>query len=308
MSLASRQANCVCDTAIYKPTCPVCPHGQSCEGELVALPCGKSCLSNTCKPDGSGSGGGASTGGTIGGAVGGALAVLAFAALAFFLWRRRDKRKKAAIALARNEAKVRAAAGEKFRPGERTKRMSAGTASVGGQSTGSGGADAKSARSGLAPSTTGASSVSAAGASAVTAASAPAPALDQLEEVDEEEVEYTELRPDGLTTFKKGEDEQDTLGDLVGLGAGLNRRYSTSAATHLSRISEGMEYEDDDATSLDSKSIRAGAPERAACRSARRCSRIRAEQATSPRYPPASICCLPILPEVSFWKILGRLR
>lgn len=230
---SSSSSSCVCDPNKYRSTCPTCPSGQVCLATLIPLDCGRSCISNTCESDGSAPSGGSSNGATIGGAVGGALGVLAVAALLFLLWRRRDKKKRALRIQERNEAKVKAAAGEKFRPGQQHKRMSSGgppgSASGGGTPSVHSGTDARSGRG--------------------TAN------LDDVEEVDEEDVEYTELRPDGLTTYKRAEDEQDTLGALVGMG--VNRRYSTSAATHLSRISEGFEGEDDEDT-LDSRSIRAG--------------------------------------------------
>ena len=229
--LSARQASsCVCDTNKYKPTCPTCPSGQVCSATLIPLDCGRSCISNSCVSDGSSpSSGGSSNGATIGGAVGGALGVLAVAALLFLVWRRKDKKKRALKVQERNEAKVKAAAGEKFRPGQH-KRLSSGPGTSSGPPSVHSGTDARSGRTAAAN-------------------------LDDVEEVDEEDVEYTELRPDGLTTYKRGEDEQDTLGALVGMG--VNRRSSTSAATHLSRISEGFEGDDDEDT-LDSRSIRAG--------------------------------------------------
>ena len=154
------------------------------------------------------------------------MGVLAVAAVLFLIWKQRNKKSKQAKIKARNDAKVKAAAGEKFRPGQQ--KRGAGANSVL--------SDDRSTRTG-------------------TAASR-AQEEAELEEVDEEDIEYTELRPDGLTTFKKEEDEHDTLGALVGLG--VNRRYSTSAATHLSRISEGQEVEDDDDQTVDGRSIRAG--------------------------------------------------
>lgn len=72
--------------------------------------------------------------------------------------------------------------------------------------------------------------------------------------VSEEDVEYTELRPDGLTAYRSqvndvdvdddgGGEAQDTVSELH--QNCLNKRISTSAATHLSRISEQSESEED---------------------------------------------------------------
>ncbi|KDN42596.1 hypothetical protein K437DRAFT_263717, partial [Tilletiaria anomala UBC 951] len=222
-------SDCKCDTKLYPPTCPTCKTGQICESTLVPLKCGISCMSNQCIGDISG---GRSNGGRIGGAVGGALGVVAIAGLLFLVWRTRARRREIARQQARNDAKVRAAAGKKFRPGQQA-NLSSSAASADGRSVGTSGS--QEARNGLAGSN----------------------ALSELEEVDEDDVEYTELRPDGLTTYRKNdESEQDTLGALVGLG--VNRRYSTSAATHLSRISEGVEVDDDEESTMDARSIRAG--------------------------------------------------
>ncbi|PWN43170.1 hypothetical protein IE81DRAFT_322680 [Ceraceosorus guamensis] len=211
-SLAKR-ACASCPTDIK---CPVCPKGQTCQQIFRSAKDCSSCPSNVCVADPnyqapeSGS-----KAGPIGGAVGGVIGAFALAAVLFWFWLARKRKARAEAARARMDAKVRAAEAEKFRPGG-NKRGSA----------------------------------SSAGATSSEHLSSRLHGTEEGEDEDEEDVEYTELRSDGLTTYRKpatgsGAEEvlvDDTL-DVMGYN-GVKRR-STGAATHLSRITEGAEEEEE---------------------------------------------------------------
>lgn len=124
--------------------------------------------------------------------MGAVLGVLAIALVGFFFWRRKKNREKAAKAQARVDAKVRAAAEEKFRPG---RQPSEGTAE------------------------------------------------------EEEDTEWTEMGGDGLVAVTGTAGEQaDQLGDMM-----PPKRFSSGAATHLSRITEGVEEDEDELEELRSR-------------------------------------------------------
>lgn len=150
--------------------------------------------------------------------MGGVLVALALAALLFWFWRKRHQRAKAAVRTARADAKVRAATAEKFHPGankakllgdadteEALKSRSLGNRSTSPHSSGRDGQE------------------------------------EDEEGMNEEDVEWTVLREDGLTAFSGRLGQDDTLEQDM---AALKRR-SIGAATHLSRITEGAEDEDE---------------------------------------------------------------
>lgn len=242
--------DCTCDPNQYHPVCPA--RCDNCVQRLVALSCGRSCQDNYCVPNPSHS----SKGATIGGAVGGVLGGILVALLALWFYRTRSRRRKLSAAHARNEARLRAAAAEKFRPGARE----AVPAPNEGQPVASGSGtdfmlnvtdvDPPHPRASPAPGTAPSLPVNGPGASST--------ALVQPEAVPDEETEYTELRPDGLTMYRHEEEEED---EVIHPNA-LEKRFSTSAATHLSRISERTECEDDfhSIRSRGSRATNRGAP------------------------------------------------
>ncbi|KAE8222715.1 hypothetical protein CF319_g4131 [Tilletia indica] len=232
------------------------------------MPTNCQCAYNTCvninQPNSGGGGGGSSA---LGGALGGVLGALAVALALFLFWRQKRQRSKLLQARVKADAKVRAAAAEKFRPGRDGTNSALGGGATGGQQAGgdrrhSGNSSKRSVQGGgstgvhstsaanstnlLAPPGSAASSVNQnGGAPGRTSTS------DPFADPDDEDTEYTELRADGLTTFKNADvmdAEEEEM--LDGLGALVNRRHSTGAATHLSRITEGNEDDDDERRSL----------------------------------------------------------
>ncbi|KAE8211130.1 hypothetical protein CF327_g5091 [Tilletia walkeri] len=220
------------------------------------------CAYNTCvninQPN-SGGGGGSSA---LGGALGGVLGALAVALALFLFWRQKRQRSKLLQARVKADAKVRAAAAEKFRPG-REGTAAGQQQAAGGDRRHSGNSSKRSVQGGAG--STGVHSTSAtnstnllappgsAASSANQNGGAPGrtSTSDPFADPDDEDTEYTELRADGLTTFKNADvmdAEEEEM--LDGLGALVNRRHSTGAATHLSRITEGNEDDDDERRSL----------------------------------------------------------
>lgn len=229
--------SCTCDPNVYHPVCPsAC---DNCVQRLVALPCGRSCPDNYCVNDSSGNNKGA----TIGGAVGGVLGGILLAGLGFWFYRTRSRRRKLAAEHARNEARLRAAAAEKFRPGAAREA----TAAPAPESAPAPREQTVSIAEPTPASLEASSNHSPASYPTLPAhgPDASSVALVQTGPVPDEDVEYTELRPDGLTTYRNEEENEEESKDQVGQLNPLNKRFSTSAATHLSRISERTEMEED---------------------------------------------------------------
>lgn len=224
-SLAPRAVCATCPSAPNR--CPSCSKGQFCQLEIP--PTCQQCPVNVCVKDPNYHG---SKSGSMGGAIGGVFAALAVAAALFWIWRKRRMHAREAMRRARADAKLRAASGEKFRPG------SGKAAGLRGSSADAGDAQRPSSTGGLVRETSNAKS---------NRATTPGAEIDndignEDADDDEEEVEWTELREDGLTTFRKppgAGDEDDPEQDLAAL-----RRHSIGAATHLSRITEGAEDDD----------------------------------------------------------------
>lgn len=155
----------------------------------------------------------------IGGVIGAILAVLVVLAIGYWFWNRRKKKILEGERRKRNEEKVREA-GVGFRP----KRKSEGS----GSGTGSGGV-AIEMNDHLKKRSVNSSNKSNGGTD-----------TDGMEEeiiMDEtldEDTEWTEMRSDGLTVYKKpaGSPQEEEY---------QIKRYSSGAATHLSRITEGNE-------------------------------------------------------------------
>ncbi|KAK0552467.1 hypothetical protein OC846_002871 [Tilletia horrida] len=263
-----------CPQGYQVPACPPCNYKtQTCQ-QLAPTNC--SCSYNVCvniSKSGSSSGSGSST---LGGALGGILGALAVAVALFIFWRQKRNRAKIIQARVKADAKVRAAAAEKFRPGRATADGGAPINAAGtGVSANLGSGHKRplsqgssiSRRSGPHTNTLGAAGstmLAAVGPGSNGHGIAIDPFADPADHLDDEDTEWTELRPDGLTTFKKsnptsptspsggahGDDAEeeemlDGLGALVGA-----RRHSTGAATHLSRITEGAEEDEDERRSL----------------------------------------------------------
>ncbi|MCO5589836.1 hypothetical protein L7F22_043805 [Adiantum nelumboides] len=224
-----RAVSTQCITCPPLEPCPICPKGQVCQLALPPFAC-TSCAKYNCIPDPDAKH--SNSAGPIGGAVGGVLLAFVLAGFLFWFWRRRHQRAKAAVRKARVDAKIRAAGAEKFRPGASKSNL------IGLQDDGEK-SQHSSARGDGAKSPFNA-------AAAATSRGRKTPnsteGKEGEEDLDDEDVEWTELREDGLTAFRakagqKGEVEQDL--------AALKRR-SIGAATHLSRITEGAEDEEDD--------------------------------------------------------------
>ncbi|KAK0527353.1 hypothetical protein OC834_004455 [Tilletia horrida] len=257
MLLVPRADPQCCPAGFSPEPCRGCnPKTQICQ-QLVPTNC--QCPYNTCvniSGASSGSGAGSSV---LGGALGGILGALAVAIALFLFWRQKRHRSKLLQARVKADAKVRAAAAEKFRPArdgavsapglhpshrpisqsssKRSARLSGGAL---GPSASAGGAGA-AAGTGTAP-----NSSHGHGSSANSGTGRPSTSDPFADPDGDEDTEWTELRADGLTTFKKPTDEDAEEDEMLdGLGALVNRRHSTGAATHLSRITEGEEDEDE---------------------------------------------------------------
>lgn len=244
--LLPRASTCDCDQKLYPPACPAtCPKGQTCVQTLVALPCGRSCPSNHCQSQ-PGSKPSSSDTGALAGGIGGGVAAVVLLLLAlggYFWWRRKTRRRKAAAWAARARAKE-AAAASPFRP----KRASTGGVSA---------AAPVSSPSAEVPTSTSlphdahATATPSSGTVRRNMSTQRSPAVDAEAEfdpasrpslgLDEGDVEYTELRVDGLTAYSQQDrnEEEDQLAMLQA----FQKRFSTSAATHLSRISEAEDEE-----------------------------------------------------------------
>ncbi|KAL9935501.1 hypothetical protein V8E36_005849 [Tilletia maclaganii] len=259
--LNPRQSSQCCPANFSPDPCRGCnTKTQLCQ-QFVPTNC--QCPYNKCvniSAPSSGSGGSGSS--TLGGALGGILGALLIAVGLFFIWRQRRNRAKIIQARMQADAKVRAAAAEKFRPGRD------GAASVVGQNTNTqthpgrplSTVSSKKSTHG----TLGGQSASAHGPSSSSGHTAQqqqggAAQVDPFADPEEDEdTEWTELRADGLTTFKSptpvggntlADAEEEEMLDGLGALAG-NRRHSTGAATHLSRITEGAEEDEDEWRSL----------------------------------------------------------
>ena len=167
----------------------------------------------------------------IGGAVGGLLALISLAGLLYWLFVHRPSKKREAEKNARIEATMKTAEKEKFRPGGPKSTLDQTFNSQAGLD-GSGAATKTSnpfVGGGELPN--------------VWISGMEGEGL-QVEEMEDEDTEWTVLREDGLTTYRKPPKGQD----LISPDKGAKRR-STGAATHLSRITENAEEEDEEAKS-----------------------------------------------------------
>ncbi|PWN34864.1 uncharacterized protein FA14DRAFT_178257 [Meira miltonrushii] len=227
-TLSRRAFSTQCVTCPPLEPCPVCPKGQVCQ--LALPPSCAQCPKYNCIPDPDANH--SSSAGPIGGAVGGVLLAFVLAGFLFWSWRRRHQRAKAALRKARVDAKIRAAGAEKFRPGASKSNL------IGMQDDGEKSQHSSARGDGAKSPSTNAAAVNNKGRKTPSSTDGK----EGEEDLDDEDVEWTELREDGLTAFRakpgqKGEVEQDL--------AALKRR-SIGAATHLSRITEGAEDEEDD--------------------------------------------------------------
>lgn len=191
--------------------CPKCPTGQMCQ--LSVPPSCQQCAKNTCVDDPNYQR--PSKAGPVGGAIGGMLAAAALAAILFFLWRKKHLRAKAAAKRARANEKLRNASAEKFRLGSKDSKDVNDTGHSAGLRRLSPTDDGQTAQGNVTGNT-------------------------EDDSEDDDDVEWTELREDGLTTFKQrsgdiAHGEQDVM---------ALRRRSIGAATHLSRITEGAEEDE----------------------------------------------------------------
>lgn len=228
-TIEHRAVSTQCITCPPLEVCPTCPKGQVCQLSLPPFTCTQ-CAKYNCIPDPDAKH--SSSAGPIGGAVGGVLLAFVLAGFLFWFWRRRHQRAKAALRKARVDAKIRAAGAEKFRPGASKSNL------IGMQDDGEKSQHSSNRGDGAKSPFTNAASVTNKGRKTPSSTDGK----DGEEDLDDEDVEWTELREDGLTAFRakpgqNGEVEQDL--------AALKRR-SIGAATHLSRITEGAEDEEDD--------------------------------------------------------------
>lgn len=248
--------------------CPVCPEGKACQ-QVIPSSC-DDCPMYTCINDptsssgGSSGGGGGSKAGPIGGAVGGVLAAMALAGVLFFFWRQRHQRAKRAVKRAQQDAKVRAA-GEKFQLGGGKKLGGAAASSdTGGQGSSTSlsaatrnGVSGESRRSGgsKTPDRGVLAAGGGSGAGGDSLGGGPVGRFgmidddDETEDINDEDTEWTELRSDGLTAFRRGPGAGSDADSLLEQDPAAFKRRSTGAATHLSRITEGQEDDDEDARS-----------------------------------------------------------
>ncbi|CAD6884716.1 unnamed protein product [Tilletia controversa] len=271
MVLVARADSQCCPAGFSPEPCRGCnPNTQRCN---QYFPTNCQCAYNVCEnitssPANSPAGGAGS--GALGGALGGVLGALAIALALFLFWRHKRQRAKLLQARMKADAKVRAAAAEKFRPGregaisaasggpasanttqdrrlsQQSSKRSVQTLSIGHASNllGSGPSSANNNNNGT-------STAIATG----TGTGRKSPLDPFVDPADDEDTEWTELRADGLTTFKNPADANNLMDNeeeemLDGLGALVNRRHSTGAATHLSRITEGNEDDEDERRSL----------------------------------------------------------
>lgn len=231
-TLNSRAVSTQCVTCPPLELCPVCPKGQVCQ--LALPPSCAQCPKYNCIPDPDAKH--TSSAGPIGGAVGGVLLAFVLAGFLFWFWRRRHQRAKAAVRKARVDGKIRAAGADKFRPGASKSNL------IGMQDDGEKSQHSSARGDGAKSPFSNAAAVNNTNNNRGRKTPNSTEEKDGEEDLDDEDVEWTELREDGLTAFRakpgqNGEVEQDL--------AALKRR-SIGAATHLSRITEGAEDEEDD--------------------------------------------------------------
>lgn len=210
--------------------CPPCAKGQMCQLSIPAS-CAD-CPVNTCVLDpiykeSSGNNNKAK----IGGAVGGLLALILLAGLIYWLFVHRPSKKREAEKNARIEATMKTAEKEKFRPGGPKSTLDQTLISQAGM-------DDKGAAT-----KTSNPFVERGEAPKVWISSMEGEGL-QEEEMEDEDTEWTVLREDGLTAYRKPPKGED----LISPNKGAKRR-SIGAATHLSRITENAEEEDGEAKS-----------------------------------------------------------
>lgn len=216
------------------------------------------CISDPLSSDGSSgnstSGRGGSKAGSIGGAVGGALAAMAVAGILFFLWRKRHQRAKRAVKRVQQDAKVRAA-GEKFQLGSGgAGKKLGGAAAVTSSDLAYDDRETRSSRGNEATERNIAGLGKEDDNSGRVRADGAQDDADETDDINDEDTEWTELRSDGLTAFRRAPGiNADPSSDLDPLA--LDKRRSTGAATHLSRITEGQEDEDEDARSRFRRSL-----------------------------------------------------
>jgi hypothetical protein len=202
-----------CATCPSLKACPTCPEGHMCQLSIPAS-CSE-CPVNTCVADPAYRQKKSGTS-KIEGALGGLVVCFAIIALFYWLHRQRKQKAKEAQRSMREAAKVRLAEGEKFRPGDAKSRLDSRQASK--DTSINPFKDDSSQYKGTAD--------------------------DDNDDDDgaDEDTEWTELREDGLTTYRK---PPNGLGVIEPDSASAKRR-SIGAATHLSRITEGAEEEEED--------------------------------------------------------------
>lgn len=191
-----------CRTCPSLTACPTCSIGHMCQ-LTIPTSCAE-CPANSCVIDPAyhPSHRNASE---IGGAIGGLLAIFTFASLLYWVYRQRQRKAKEALQRMRIATKLRAAEGEKFRPGAKSL---AGSGNIRN------------------PFRDGSSQEH-----------------EEENDVPEEDTEWTELREDGLTAFLK---KPGAKSDPCYLDEKDMHRKSIGAATHLSRITEGIEEDEEE--------------------------------------------------------------